>query len=99
LTDSLTNPEPFQADPEIVDLLKSATQLAERSDNLFNRAIGHLIRLWGFQSSDITRREPSRKEIRRWVDANPRMTDLRYDGSRCLSAVRRTGKRWRSGWD
>ncbi len=81
LNDSIARGEPFQADIEMVDLLKSATLLAERSDNLFNPAIGHLIRLWGFQSSDITPHGPSREEILRWVDANPRLSDLRYDGT------------------
>lgn len=81
LNESIARGEPFQADAEMVDLLKSATVLAERSDNLFNPAIGHLIRLWGFQSSDITPHGPSREEIKHWVDANPRMSDLRYDGT------------------
>lgn len=81
LNESIARGEPFQADAEMVDLLKSATALAERSDNLFNPAIGHLIRLWGFQSSDITPHGPSREEIKHWVDANPRMSDLHYDGT------------------
>lgn len=81
LNDSIARGEPFAADAEMVDLLKSATQLAERSDNLFNPAIGHLIRLWGFQSSDITAHGPSQAAIKRWVDANPRLADLRYAGT------------------
>jgi thiamine biosynthesis lipoprotein len=81
LNDSIARGEPFQADAEMVDLLKSATALAERSNNLFNPAIGHLIRLWGFQSSEFTPHGPSPDEIKRWVDANPRMADLRYDGT------------------
>ncbi len=85
LNDAIARGEPFQADEEMVDLLKSATQLAEQSQNLFNPAIGHLIRLWGFQSSDITEHGPSQKEIRRWVDANPRMTDLVFEGTRISS--------------
>ena len=36
LNDSIARGEPFQADAEMVGLLKSATMLAERSDNLFN---------------------------------------------------------------
>jgi thiamine biosynthesis lipoprotein len=85
LNDSIARGEPFQADAEMVDLLKSATGLAERSDNLFNPAIGHLIRLWGFQSSDITPHGPARAEIKRWVDANPRLSDLRYEGTTITS--------------
>lgn len=85
LNDSIARGEPFQADAEMVDLLKSATVLAERSDNLFNPAIGHLIRLWGFQSSDISVHGPQPAEIKRWVDANPRLSDLRYNGTTITS--------------
>ena len=85
LNDSIARGETYQADAEMVDLLQSAAQLAERSDNVFNPAIGHLIRLWGFQSSDITAQSPAPADIKRWVDANPRMSDLRYDGTRVSS--------------
>lgn len=85
LNDAIARGEVFQADPEMVDLLKSATVLSERSDGMFNPAIGHLIRLWGFQSSDIARHDPAPQDIRRWVDANPRMTDLVFDGTRISS--------------
>ena len=81
LNDSIARGQPFQADAEMVDLLQSASELAQRSDNLFNPAIGHLIRLWGFQSSDITPHEPDPAEIRHWVQANPRLSDLRYHGT------------------
>lgn len=81
LNEKIERGEPFQADQEMVDLLKAASALSERSDNLFNPAIGHLIRLWGFQSSAITAQGPAPAEIRRWVEANPRLSDLRYDGT------------------
>lgn len=81
LNDSIARGEPFQADAEMIGLLKSATDLAERSDNLFNPAIGHLIRLWGFQSNNITPHGPPPEEVKHWVDANPRLSDLRYDGT------------------
>ena len=85
LNDSIARGETYQADAEMVSLLKSATELAERSGNLFNPAIGHLIRLWGFQSSEFTVHSPAPAEIKRWVDANPRMSDLRYEGTRISS--------------
>jgi thiamine biosynthesis lipoprotein len=81
LNDAIARGERFQADEEMVELLKSATVLAEQSGNLFNPAIGHLIRLWGFQSSDITEHGPDKAEIRHWVEANPRMGDLVFDGT------------------
>ncbi|NHZ90777.1 FAD:protein FMN transferase [Massilia sp. CCM 8733] len=81
LNDAIARGEPFAADAEMVGLLQSATVLAERSGNLFNPAIGRLIRLWGFQSSDIAPQAPPAAEIRRWLDARPRMAHLRYQGN------------------
>ena len=89
LNDAIARGEPYEGDAEMVDILKAATMLAERSDNLFNPAIGRLIRLWGFQSSDIRPQEPDEAEIRRLVEANPRMTDLRFDGT-TISSTNRT---------
>jgi thiamine biosynthesis lipoprotein len=88
LNDAIARGESFQADPEMAGLLQSAARLSAQSDNLFNPAIGHLIRLWGFQSSDIHAQGPSQDEIRHWVDANPRLSDLRYEGSRISSTNR-----------
>lgn len=81
LNDAIARGEPYQADAEMVDILKAATMLAESSDNLFNPAVGRLIRLWGFQSSEIKPQSPNMAEIRRLAAANPRMTDLRFDGT------------------
>lgn len=80
LNDAIARGEPFTADAEMVSLLQSATLLADRSGNLFNPAIGRLIRLWGFQSSKFERHDPSREDIAHWVAANPRLSDLRYEG-------------------
>jgi FAD:protein FMN transferase len=85
LNDSIARGEVYQADQEMVDLLKAATRLAEDSDNYFNPAVGRLIRLWGFQSSDITAHSPAPEEIRRLVEARPRMTDLVFDGTKISS--------------
>ncbi|MES2319369.1 MAG: FAD:protein FMN transferase [Pseudomonadota bacterium] len=85
LNDAIARGEPFTADAEMVSLLQSATLLADRSDNLFNPAIGHLIRLWGFQSSKFERHDPPADEIARWVAANPRLSDLRYQGTTITS--------------
>ena len=85
LNDSIARGKTYQADAEMVDMLKAATVLAETSGNTFNPAIGHLIRLWGFQSSEITPQAPPPEEVKRWVNANPRMTDLVFDGTRISS--------------
>lgn len=88
LNDSIARGEPYQADAEMVDLLKATAVIAEGSGNTFNPAIGHLIRLWGFQSSDITVHAPPAAQVKRWVDANPRMSDLVFDGIRISSRNR-----------
>jgi thiamine biosynthesis lipoprotein len=85
LNDAIERGESFQADEEMTGLLQSAARLSAQSDNLFNPAIGHLIRLWGFQSSDIHAQGPSQADIRHWVEANPKLSDLRYDGTRIRS--------------
>jgi FAD:protein FMN transferase len=88
LNDAIARGETYQADAEMVDILKSATKLAVESDHTFNPAIGHLIRMWGFQSSEIEAHGPSKAEIKHWVDANPRLTDLVFDGTRISSRNR-----------
>jgi FAD:protein FMN transferase len=88
LNDSIARGEPYQGDAELVYLLKQAAALAARSDNTFNPAIGHLIRLWGFQSSEITPHAPAPAEIQHWLDADPRMSDLVFDGTRISSRNR-----------
>lgn len=80
LNDAIARGEPFTADAEMVSLLQSATILAERSDNLFNPAIGRLVRLWGFHSSTFEVHAPAPAAIARLVAANPRLSDLRYSG-------------------
>jgi len=85
LNDAIARGETFQADAEMVDLLKAATKLAEDSDHTFNPAVGRLIRLWGFQTSDIKPQGPSQEEIQRLVDAKPRMSDLVFDGTKISS--------------
>jgi thiamine biosynthesis lipoprotein len=88
LNDAIARGEPFDADDEMVGLLRSAAELSTRSGDTFNPAIGHLIRLWGFQKNDITAGGPSAAEIAALVRANPRMADLRFDGNRITSANR-----------
>jgi thiamine biosynthesis lipoprotein len=85
LNEAIARGEPFTADAEMVSLLQSATVVAERSGNLFNPAIGRLIRLWGFQSSAIAPQAPPAAQIAHWLAARPRLSDLRYQGNTITS--------------
>lgn len=81
LNDHIARGERYQGDEEMVYLLQSAAVLAEQSAHTFNPAIGRLVRLWGFHGDRAVAQQPPAEEIRRLVEANPRMSDLRYDGT------------------
>lgn len=85
LNDAIARGEAYQADAEMVDLLKAAARLAEESDNNFNPAIGRLIRVWGFQTSDIKPQGPDPAAVKRLVEARPRMSDLVFNGTKISS--------------
>lgn len=66
--------------PELAAMLKNATQLSERSEGLFNPAIGGLIELWGFQRDEFSPVHPDPQLVQALVQANPRMTDIVVEG-------------------
>lgn len=68
--------QPISVSPELADILEDASKLSARSDGLFNPAIGHLIALWGFQRDEFTPVHPDPAEIKKWVAANPQMSDI-----------------------
>lgn len=67
--------------PELASMLAEATRLSEQSGGLFNPAIGHLIGLWGFQRDEFVPVRPDPATVKKWVSANPRMTDLTFSGN------------------
>jgi thiamine biosynthesis lipoprotein len=67
--------------PELAAILQDAARYVAQGDNLFDPAIGNLIRLWGFQSDTFVPHIPDKAEIERLVQANPRMSDLKIDGT------------------
>lgn len=88
LNDAIARGQPFEADQEMVFLLRSAAALSARSGDTFNPAIGRLVRLWGFQKNDITAGGPPPAQIAQLVQARPRMADLHFDGTRITSSNR-----------
>ena len=54
----LAEGEAFASPPSILPLLLKSKELAERSGNLFNPAVGHLIDLWGFHTDSPECRPP-----------------------------------------
>ena len=62
--------------PELAGILTDATRLSQQSGGLFNPAIGHLIQAWGFQGEEFKPVRPDPAELRKWVAANPQMTNI-----------------------
>ena len=74
------------ADARLATLLRKGRQLACESGGLFDPAIGDLIGLWGFHADTPPEgAPPSAAEIAALVEARPRMTELRIDGTRISS--------------
>lgn len=71
--------EALQIDAELAAAISDARRYADASGNLFNPAIGGLIRLWGFQGDEFQARLPASTEIAPWLSAQPRMADIRID--------------------
>lgn len=69
---------PYRASPELSGLLRRAQQAYVASDGLFNAAIGSLVELWGFHTSDypITTPPPPQQNIEATLATQPRMDQL-----------------------
>jgi len=61
---------------ELVAILQDAARLSQRSQGLFNPAIGGLVQLWGFHADEFKPVQPDEKQIALWVAANPQMSDI-----------------------
>jgi thiamine biosynthesis lipoprotein len=77
----------FSAPTSVLPLIEIGQQLAEKSDNLFNPAIGQLINEWGFHSDNPEGNKPPSDElIQKLVKLNPKMSDLHIDGFKLSSS-------------
>ncbi|MBT8429739.1 MAG: FAD:protein FMN transferase [Gammaproteobacteria bacterium] len=77
---------PFAAPPSVLPLLRLSKKLSEQSEDLFNPAIGHLTRAWGFQGREPECLQPAPEEIIELiVNARPSMRDISIDGLRVSS--------------
>ena len=61
---------------ELVSILRDARQLSQRSQGLFNPAIGGLVQLWGFHADEFKPVLPDKRKVAQWVAANPQMSDI-----------------------
>lgn len=85
LNAAFTKGETATISPELAAILEDATAWSEKSGGLFNPAIGHLVKLWGFQADEFKPVHPDAAEIAALVKANPQMHDLVIEGDKAYS--------------
>jgi thiamine biosynthesis lipoprotein len=73
---------------ELAAMLTDAAAIADKSDQLFNPAIGRLVALWGFHSDEFKPLLPDPAAIEAVAKARPRMSDLLVEGNRVTSRNR-----------
>lgn len=73
---------PATADADIVVMIRRSQMIEEHTAGRFNPAIGALIRLWGFHTSDypIEGPPPSQEQINAILDLKPSSRDIHIDG-------------------
>ncbi len=77
INESIARGESATVIPSLIPIIKRSQVLYRQSDGLFNPAIGRLLNLWGFQSSERPHRPPPAKAaIAALVDAAPGMDDV-----------------------
>lgn len=72
------------APPSIVAMLERAEPLVRSSDGLFDPAVGGLVELWGFHTSEfpVHTPPPTLAQIEAWRARTPNLSQLRIDGNR-----------------
>lgn len=76
----------FTPHPKVMSLIQLSIPLAEKSDQLFNPAIGELINLWGFQGKKRLCSElPSKEKIEKLVAKQPSLSDLQFNGEKLVN--------------
>jgi thiamine biosynthesis lipoprotein len=70
------------ADKDIVEMIRRSQLIEPRTGGRFNPAIGALIRLWGFHTSDypIVGPAPSQAQISQVLDPRPSSNDIHING-------------------
>jgi len=74
--------------PELAFMLRDAADIAARSDQLFDPALGGLVALWGFHADEFKPQLPDPAALAALMRTPPRMADLTIADNRVTSANR-----------
>ena len=79
---AFANGETATADADIIEMIRRSRSLETSTGGRFNPAIGGLIRLWGFHTSDypIMGPPPSQTQINAILNLNPSSHDIHING-------------------
>lgn len=76
----------IRTDPSIIRLIRLGQGFERSSGGLFNPAIGHLLKLWGFQQDPPPQGPPPpAAEIRHWLDTAPGSLQVQIHGQEVSS--------------
>lgn len=81
LNEALAQGQSYDVSEELAELLRDVRELAAMGDHLFDPALGGLIELWGFHDDEFEPRLPDEDAVAALLAANPRMSDVRIDGT------------------
>lgn len=71
----------YEAAPELAQFVRAAQELAQRSDYLFDPALGRLIALWGFHTDEFKPVLPAAEALQALVATKPSSADLVIEGN------------------
>jgi len=88
INEAFTQGHTVTADEDIVEMIRRSQFIEDRTSGRFNPAIGALIRLWGFHTSDypIEGPPPTQAQIHHILDLHPSSRDITIDGLELRSA-------------
>lgn len=88
LNAALARGESAAISTELAEMLQDAAQLSQQSQDLFNPAIGRLVKLWGFHADEFNAVLPDVRQIGRCLASKPQMSNIAINRGRAKSTNR-----------
>ena len=82
---AIANKQPITLSTPVATFLQQTQKISRQTQNLFNPAIGHLIRAWGFHQNILRPPPPNSMIIDHWLQKAPSMDDLVFKGDTLYS--------------
>lgn len=70
--------KPVSIGAELQSILHDAALLSAQSDDIFNPAIGGMVKLWGFHADEFKPALPDKSRLAKLLAAKPRMGDISF---------------------